>query len=737
MSTLTTMYAGAINSPQTTLDGSHTDAVETITVVSTSVFPAAPNIATIGNSASSETILYTGKTGTTLTGVSRGFEGDAAAWGDGTVISRNFTQYDHAQFLANIGTLNTYKAEKASATFTGTTSFSDGNITNVGDIALDSISADGTDINIAATDNSATAFTIKQGSDAYLIVDTANSSESVSIGTGISGTAITIGHGTSEVTFGDNVVVTGDLTINGATTTNATTNLTVTDPLVKYGQGYTGSAYDQGFVITRGDGSSSNTQNRAFIWDESEDEFAAISAATEDGATAGNVTVTDYVDLHVGRLIAADGVTGTITGEADTVVTNANLTGHVTSVGNAAVLGSFTSAHLLAALTNETGTGVAVFNTSPTLVTPALGTPASGVMTNVSGTASSLTAGAATVLATARAINGVDFNGSAPITVTAAAGTVTGTTLKSTVLTSSLTTVGVLDSGSITSNFGSINNGASSITTSGLVTGGDLTLSADNPEVLGGDADGIMYISPSTSTVLGGNIALYGNTHASKAKDIEFRDTAGVELHYDSSGSLWDFQANAISTTGTITGDLTGDVTGNVSGTAATVTSGTQASITTLANVTTVGALDAGSITSGFTSIDVGSGAITTTGALSIASMGTNWTNAGRTVADMGIVTTIDINGGTINGITDLAVADGGTGASSAGDARTNLGLGTAAVAATGISNTNVPVFTTGVADDDFLRVDGTSIEGRSASEVASDIGAATVGLSVAMAIAL
>jgi len=41
----------------------------------------------------------------------------------------------------------------------------------------------------------------------------------------------------------------------------------------------------------------------------------------------------------------------------------------------------------------------------------------------------------------------------------------------------------------------------------------------------------------------------------------------------------------------------------------------------------------------------------------------------------------------------------------------------------TGISNNNVPKFTTGVADDDFLRVAGTAIEGRSASEVLSDIG--------------
>jgi len=68
---------------------------------------------------------------------------------------------------------------------------------------------------------------------------------------------------------------------------------------------------------------------------------------------------------------------------------------------------------------------------------------------------------------------------------------------------------------------------------------------------------------------------------------------------------------------------------------------------------------------------------------------------------------------------------------------RTTLGLGTAAVTDTGISNGNVAVFTSGVADDDFLRVNGTSIEGRSASEVATDIGAATAGFAVAMAIAL
>ena len=54
-----------------------------------------------------------------------------------------------------------------------------------------------------------------------------------------------------------------------------------------------------------------------------------------------------------------------------------------------------------------------------------------------------------------------------------------------------------------------------------------------------------------------------------------------------------------------------------------------------------------------------------------------------------------------------------------------------------GISSGNVATFGSGVVDNDFLRVDGTSIEGRSASELASDIGAATTDDATALAIAL
>ena len=257
---------------------------------------------------------------------------------------------------------------------TTATSFSDGNITNVGNIALDTISADGTDISIAVTDNSATALTVLQGSDAYLIVDTANGSESVSIGTGISGTAIAIGHGTSEVTFGDNVTVTGDLTINGTTTTVASTTLTVADPLVKYGQAYVGSAYDQGFIVTRGNGSASNTQNMGFIWDESADEFATIKAATEDGATAGNVTVTDYVNLHVGAITADD--TSVFSGSielghaSDTTISRSGA-GAITVEGTAVLLAGD-------ALTGTTIDATTDFTIGDTVIT-------NGVITDTSG----------------------------------------------------------------------------------------------------------------------------------------------------------------------------------------------------------------------------------------------------------------------------------------------------------------------------------------------------------------
>jgi len=130
------------------------------------------------------------------------------------------------------------------------------------------------------------------------------------------------------------------------------------------------------------------TLTTAADWDPEYNEFATVTGTGAVVLATSPTLVTPA--LGTPSALVGTNITGTaaglsIGGNAATVTTNANLTGAVTSVGNATSLGSFTSLQLLTALTNETGTGSAVFATSPTLVTPLLGTPTSGTLTNCTG----------------------------------------------------------------------------------------------------------------------------------------------------------------------------------------------------------------------------------------------------------------------------------------------------------------------------------------------------------------
>ena len=137
----------------------------------------------------------------------------------------------------------------------------------------------------------------------------------------------------------------------------------------------------------------------------------------------------------------------------------------------------------------------------------------------------------ATALATARAINGVNFDGTAAITVTAAAGTLSGTTLNSSVVTSSLTSLGDL---------------------AGLTVDGDATFTGANYNVLWDKSDNALEFANDAKAIFGtGNdLEIYGIASSGTAgiinhangdllikhgadKQLISRDDGAIELYFD------------------------------------------------------------------------------------------------------------------------------------------------------------------------------------------------------------
>ena len=89
------LYPGIAFSTPTTLAENIGAADTIIRVADASVFPPAPNYATIGTDEDGETIEYAAKADGLLSGCTRGVEGAAKAWRAGEVIARNFTAADH------------------------------------------------------------------------------------------------------------------------------------------------------------------------------------------------------------------------------------------------------------------------------------------------------------------------------------------------------------------------------------------------------------------------------------------------------------------------------------------------------------------------------------------------------------------------------------------------------------------------------------------------------------------
>ena len=196
--------------------------------------------------------------------------------------------------------------------------------------------------------------------------------------------------------------------------------------------------------------------------------------------------------------------------------------------GVATFLGTPSSANLLAAVTDETGTGALVFANSPTLITPALGTPASGNFStgtftwptfnqNTTGTAAGLSAtlaiasggtgattagGALTSLGAYPASNPSGYtSNTGTVTSVGGTGTVNGLTLTGTVTTSgNLTLGGTLDLSSPPA-IGGTAAAAGNFTT--LTTSSTVTLN-------GGTANGLAYLNASKVLTSGSALTFDG-----------------------------------------------------------------------------------------------------------------------------------------------------------------------------------------------------------------------------------
>ena len=100
--TLDTMYQNIPFSKNTRLANSILSSDTSITVEDGSVFPSAPNYATIGTDENAETILYNAISSNELQNIERAKEGTAKSWSSGEIISRNFSNVDVVAFSNNI-----------------------------------------------------------------------------------------------------------------------------------------------------------------------------------------------------------------------------------------------------------------------------------------------------------------------------------------------------------------------------------------------------------------------------------------------------------------------------------------------------------------------------------------------------------------------------------------------------------------------------------------------------------
>jgi hypothetical protein len=193
----------------------------------------------------------------------------------------------------------------------------------------------------------------------------------------------------TTVTTGD-ITISGNMTVNGTTTTVNSTNVSYDDPMVYMGEGNQSNALDLGFVAAFNNGTY---QHSGLVRDASENHWVLFSGVVSEPTTVVDFTTYTKDNLVVGALNATAATIGSVTNsEIQHLggVTSAIQTQINTINTNATTAASTNQAALDLKLTSATAAGTYAPIASPTFTGTVIGVTKSMVgLGNVDNTADS------------------------------------------------------------------------------------------------------------------------------------------------------------------------------------------------------------------------------------------------------------------------------------------------------------------------------------------------------------
>jgi hypothetical protein len=371
---------------------------------------------------------------------------------------------------------------------------------------------------------------------------------------------ITAGKIQNNLTYGSDLTVTGNLTVQGNTTAIDTINLVVEDPLILLAKEQTGSpALDIGFIGKRG-----TEDNIAWVWDESEDQFAAVFTTSEVTNTV--ITINSYASVRFLDLTAANAnITGNLTFNGS-ILGNVDVTGNIT--GGNLISDAAVDAVTITASGNLVGGNAVITNdVSAATITASGNVLAGNVNSNAAVTGVTITASG-----NLEGGNAVITNDVSAATVTASGNVLAGNVNSN----AAVTGVTITASGNLEGNNAVITNDVSTatVTASGNVLAGNVN---SNAAVTGititasGNLEGnnaVITNDVSAATISASGNVLAGNVN-SNAAVTGVTITASGNLEGNNAVITNDVSAATISASGNV---LAGNVNSNAAVTGVTIT---------------------------------------------------------------------------------------------------------------------------------------------------------------------